>query len=510
VLSSSFPVPPPQGVAIGRLDLASGTAAIVRQPTDCQFICTNVGGSAFVEAPADGTGQSIFASLIGSPPSQPGTQTVGVARIDAATGRVDEYVETGMAATSLAIHPFKRELAAGGRQDTQATFSILLTSPLKLQGSIVTDDRAYDDYPFPRPVFDASGRYVFMLSHTDLVKVDVQTQQVVGRYRGAGFAEPLVDPRRPFVYVSDTLAGKVHAIHQESMQLVWTLDIVSPVSYVLDKRGRLLVQTLPGAELQLAYDVAVVDPDRGSLLTTLRMEGDSFVRSIGTSRVIRKGKAGDCDVVAAHRCLSDALFEIDEADGHTKQRIRLDLQVADEVPPFFRRAVAVWISFLPEPGTAVEYYHAGFDHYFLTADTGEIDALDRGAFQGWQRTGESLGVLRSDAGVGAGYVAVCRFYGRPERGLDSHFYSASREECDAVEKGYDGAWVRERDDAFYVARVDATSGACPEGTAPVYRFWNGRFDSNHRYTTSAAVRSEMTARGYVPEGPGGVAFCARQ
>jgi hypothetical protein len=33
-------------------------------------------------------------------------------------------------------------------------------------------------------------------------------------------------------------------------------------------------------------------------------------------------------------------------------------------------------------GSAVEYYHAGFDHYFMTARQSEITLLDGGAFGG--------------------------------------------------------------------------------------------------------------------------------
>ncbi len=44
---------------------------------------------------------------------------------------------------------------------------------------------------------------------------------------------------------------------------------------------------------------------------------------------------------------------------------------------------------------------------------------------------------------------------------------------------------------------------------PVYRLWNRRADSNHRYTASLAIRNEMAARGYVAEGygPAAVAMC---
>jgi hypothetical protein len=126
---------------------------------------------------------------------------------------------------------------------------------------------------------------------------------------------------------------------------------------------------------------------------------------------------------------------------------------------------------LPRCAT-VEFYNATRDHYFLTADADEIDALDRGAFAGWQRTGESFKVMRSDAATSGADIPVCRFYGLPERGLDSHFYAASPAECDFVQHGYDGAWIKEREDAFYVVRVNerpAHARTARAGVPPVER-----------------------------------------
>jgi hypothetical protein len=45
------------------------------------------------------------------------------------------------------------------------------------------------------------------------------------------------------------------------------------------------------------------------------------------------------------------------------------------------------------PGTVsrvVEYYHAGFNHYFMTVMPDEIAKLDNGTFEGWARTGFSF------------------------------------------------------------------------------------------------------------------------
>ena len=68
------------------------------------------------------------------------------------------------------------------------------------------------------------------------------------------------------------------------------------------------------------------------------------------------------------------------------------------------------------------------------------------------------------------------------------------------------------DAAFHIALPDTTSGVCATGEVPVYRLWNGRADSNHRYTTSTAIKSLMLANGYIAEGygPDQVAMCAAQ
>jgi len=55
-----------------------------------------------------------------------------------------------------------------------------------------------------------------------------------------------------------------------------------------------------------------------------------------------------------------------------------------------------------------------------------------------------------------------------------------------------------------------TTGACPAGAVPVYRLWNNRADSNHRYTTDTTVVKQMLGKGYIQEGygPNAVIMCA--
>jgi hypothetical protein len=157
----------------------------------------------------------------------------------------------------------------------------------------------------------------------------------------------------------------------------------------------------------------------------------------------------------------------------------------------------------------IEYYHARLDHYFLTGDPGEVNALDAGVLTGWRRTGESFAALAAGSGQ-PNTSPVCRFYGRPEAGLDSHFYSASPAECAAVISKFAASWQFETSDMFDVFLPDLATGTCPGDTVAVYRTFNNRPDANHRYTVNPATHLKMLRSGYIAEGYGasGVAFCA--
>ena len=154
---------------------------------------------------------------------------------------------------------------------------------------------------------------------------------------------------------------------------------------------------------------------------------------------------------------------------------------------------------------AVEYYHAAFDHYFVTAIADEIAKLDDGTFPGWKRTGQAFGVY---AGPRAGTNPVCRFFSTSFAPKSSHFYTPAADECALVKANPD--WQFEGI-VFYVATPDA-DGVCPSGTAAVYRLFNNGMGGapNHRYTTSLDIRAQMIVRGWISEGRGalGVAMCA--
>jgi hypothetical protein len=166
----------------------------------------------------------------------------------------------------------------------------------------------------------------------------------------------------------------------------------------------------------------------------------------------------------------------------------------------------------PSTVQVVEFYNATLDHYFVTANPDEMAKLDNGTFKGWARTGLAFNAFAADSQALALGLArvVCRYYGNPAAGLDSHFYSVFKEECDDVKRKFPTSWIFESSDVFQAVAPDRSTGACPEATIAVYRLFNGRTDANHRYTTDSAVRAQMIARGYVPEGYGplGVALCA--
>jgi glucose/arabinose dehydrogenase len=152
----------------------------------------------------------------------------------------------------------------------------------------------------------------------------------------------------------------------------------------------------------------------------------------------------------------------------------------------------------------IEFYHAGFDHYFITSLPREIAALDSGQYNGWARTERSF---KAWSVPQVATNPVCRFYIPPALG-DSHFHSASPVECsDALVKF--PTFVYESPAVMHEILPDAVSGACPPNSVPIYRVWNRRVDSNHRYITDQALRDAMVARGYIAEGygPDAVEMC---
>lgn len=148
---------------------------------------------------------------------------------------------------------------------------------------------------------------------------------------------------------------------------------------------------------------------------------------------------------------------------------------------------------------AVEYFHEGYGHYFLTADGDEIALLDTTPTSGWLRTGR---LIRVWDGTGPSVVPMCRFWSdQTWAPKSSHFYTAYADECAKVKS--DPAWRFERD-AFAVRLPEGAMGArsCPVDTQPLYRAYNNGLSGapNHRFTTDYHVLDAMIAQGWTMEG----------
>jgi serine protease len=154
--------------------------------------------------------------------------------------------------------------------------------------------------------------------------------------------------------------------------------------------------------------------------------------------------------------------------------------------------------------TATLFFNTTLNHYFMTSDDAEVAAIGNGAAgPGWTQLAERFLVVdRGAAAAGSGNV--CRFYGTPGRGPNSHFYTIDPAECAAVKQ--DPGWTFEA--IAFRAFYPVSAGTCPAGTVNVYRVYNNRFafnDSNHRYTASLATYNGMIADGWRGEG---TVFCA--
>jgi uncharacterized delta-60 repeat protein len=151
---------------------------------------------------------------------------------------------------------------------------------------------------------------------------------------------------------------------------------------------------------------------------------------------------------------------------------------------------------------AVEYFHAGYGHYFVTADEPEIAILDSAPDRAWVRTGRSFTVFDESVLPFSSLVPVCRFWsGQSFAPKSSHFYTPYVDECAKVK--LDPVWSFEGI-AFFTRMPEGALGArtCPAGTQPLYRAYNdGKSGApNHRYTTDPAVLDAMIAQGWTMEG----------
>ncbi|HEX5863809.1 MAG TPA: DUF1800 family protein, partial [Casimicrobiaceae bacterium] len=137
----------------------------------------------------------------------------------------------------------------------------------------------------------------------------------------------------------------------------------------------------------------------------------------------------------------------------------------------------------------IEFFNAALNHYFITAYGDEAAMLDAGiVVPGWVRTGVTWNAW-ANASESATAVPVCRFFGTPGVGPNSHFYTADANECALVKQN--PGWTFEAIAFFIDVPQD---GVCGAGTTPVYRsFYPGASvsQSNHRFLTDLTLHESM-------------------
>jgi hypothetical protein len=252
--------------------------------------------------------------------------------------------------------------------------------------------------------------------------------------------------------------------------------------------------TLPFLAISGTADVvAPIGPVRDGIR---RLPGSrTLVRLEGTTHGFDELAAGD--IFTWSLDWLDALVKDDRTARARVQRMqrvaggRVDVRELDYVAP------------APASGderTVVEFYNPSLDHYFITAEAAEVEALDAGVIvPGWQRTGRAFKAWVRDAGPGA---AACRYFGTPGVGPNTHFYSVYPHECALL--AVDPKWMPEGI-AFRAEPISA-GAICPPGRSLVWRLYNNGKggQANHRYLTSGSDIDRMVGEGWGVEGP---AFC---
>ena len=142
--------------------------------------------------------------------------------------------------------------------------------------------------------------------------------------------------------------------------------------------------------------------------------------------------------------------------------------------------------------TIVEFFNAPANKYFISANPADWALLDQYASIGWARTGVTFSAYTQ--GQDSAAQPVCRFFAPS---VASHFFSASKADCDlvAVTPGF----VNEGT-AWYA--MPPVAGACASGATSLYRTFNNGNNgpANHRYFTDFSFYQSYANKGYALEG----------
>lgn len=403
-----------------------------------------------------------------------------VSTIDAASSSVIRTTPVGRQPRSIAVAPNGKHVYVGNNED--ATLSVMHASDGSIVATVVLHNspEGVTVSPYDRAAYVAVTDGVAIVSSA--------THQVVANVNlglgrlGSGIE---VSPKGDWIYyvsADDRGAGTVTAISASTLTVARTMEVGRwPRGIAVTPDGRRLYVANNGTNT-----VSVLDAQGGNAVATVPVGRGPTGVAIGVG--------GD---VAYVTNMGDATVSVIDVATNTVSKTLQGFGGASS----FGRFVGPDIGATAQ---AIEYYHPTFDHYFVTATRDEIMKLDRGEFDGWERTGHHFGVqVLPDAASSP----VCRFFTVAFGAKSSHFYAPRGLGCEEALANPD--WQFEGD--VFFSALPTLAGDCPAGTIPIYRLYNNGMGGapNHRFTTDFAVREAMLARGYLPEGRGiGVGMCS--
>src|SRR4029453_15296937 len=157
-----------------------------------------------------------------------------------------------------------------------------------------------------------------------------------------------------------------------------------------------------------------------------------------------------------------------QLDGESCNTQTFDVQAGSTPPP--QPLLLTKPAPQPQIEVAVEYYHAGWNLYFVTALPHEIAGFGGGVFGSvWTRTGQQFNVYALE-GAPASSFTVSRFFSTMFDPKSSHVYTANDPEYNALVGPTIAGWQLEG--PVFNAPLPVHKGKCPARTIPVYRLYN--------------------------------------